>query len=212
MRCFQITESVQLGMEVVRSAYPIIPTPPTCPRLILAEEIAQLILELPDGNLRYGAHLDPNGRRFSPEMEVDIGKDHIMLGRPARRTSDRKALVLLGTAGGEGGKVFLSANTYDSEVAGGKKPRVKRCYRAFPDAGVIPLCNDEEVARANRGVMFLNLLVLMYEGASFRIFRNGKLEGASPQMFVHWNGETLRTTIPRRYEDRTGAFFETAGA
>jgi len=211
MRCFQITETVRLGMEVVRSAYPIIPTPPTCPRLILADEIARHILELPDGDLRYGSTRDANGRPFSPEMEVDIGKDHIMLGRPTKRT-DRKALVLLGTAGGDGGKVFLSANTYDSEVAGGKKPRVKRCYRAFPDAGVIPLCSDAEVARVNKGVMFLELLVLMYEGASFRIFRNGKLEGASPQMFVHWNGETLRTTIPRRYEDRAGAFFETVGA
>ena len=201
MHLFQVTEGVRLGLPIVRDDFPHIPTPNGCSgRLLLDEPIVQFIQSRP-----------PDRALRLKSASVDFGKDAILFKKPARRP-ERLALVHIETAAGDGGKVYLTANAYD-EVFKNNKPPVERRYKTFPGLGTQPFCTDETLTEVNKGVEFLDVVALMYPGASFRIYRNGRLEGASPQMFVHWNGMELRATLPRRYDERAAAgFFESAGA
>lgn len=199
MNLFQVTEGVRPGLPIVRDEFPHIPTPIGCStRLLLDEPLVEVIQSRPrDRTLRLN------------RASVDFGRDSMLFKKPGRRP-ERLALVRVETAAGVDGKVFLTANSYDVAM---KKNEVKRDYRRFPDAGITAFCTDEYLAAVHQGVEFLDVVALMYPGASFRLFRNGRLEGASPQMFVHWNGTELRATLPRRYDERAAAgFFESAVA
>jgi hypothetical protein len=208
MQCFQVTEQVSLGLPLVWGGWPRITTPPNCPQLLFEESSAKLVLELcerlPLKQVRYGVGVTREGRRYAADMHVERTDAHVMFRRVMPK-SDKLALVRVETAAGAGGKVFLTANAYDSVMNGGKPP-VKRHFHAFPDAGTVPFCNnEEEVARMNAGVEFLDVLIMMYERASFRIFRTGHLEGASPKLSVHWNGRELWMTQPPGHRTRQRA-------
>jgi hypothetical protein len=209
MHCFTVGDRAIPGFWVVRDSYPHIVPPSGCPPLLLEEPLAKFIKSLPsDGDIRYG--LEENSPVRTASMQVDITPEHILLRRSTNR-SDRQALVHVVTAAGVGGKVCLTANSYD--VVQAKNKQVSRVFRPFPDAGVLPVCTTGFVDAAKAGVEFLDIMVQLYPGASFRVCRNGRLEGASPEMYVHWNGHTLNVVLPRkwRYEEaRAAGFFDAA--
>lgn len=202
MHCFQIIERVMVGLPILwkDDAVPYISQPKGC-----------------IGELRLDDALATGISKHSPDdlpmrlarASIDVGSDFLMFRKPIRR-HERLAMVHITTCGGEGGKVYLTANSYDVEM---RRDKVERVYRRFPDAGVNPLCKPETLEEIAGGVEELDVLAMLHPGASFRIYRDGKLEGASPQMFVHWNGSELRSTLPRRYEERAaGGFFGSAPA
>jgi hypothetical protein len=198
MRCYQVLEEVKAGIPVVLGAgqeghvCPYLPTPAGCSmRLLLDPQITSFIGSIPEQQVRLS------------DVHVEFGDGYILFkGRKMYRSMrDRQCLVHVVTAGGEGGKVRLTSNSYATRLKGSKVPEVQRVYDPFPDEGVLAFCTPEELERINAGVDYLDVLLVMHKGASFRIQRNGGLEGASPQLFVHWNGEDLSMNVPRRYVD-----------
>ncbi len=199
MRCFQILEEVKQGIPVLIGKgeeghiCPYLPTPAGCNmRLLLDPQITDFIKTIPEHPVRLN------------DVNVEFGDGYIVFKGRKRygRLRDRQCLVHVVTAGGDGGKVCLTSNSYVAQLKNRKVPEVQRVYNAFPDDGILAFCTDEELERVNNGVDYLDVVLVMHKGASFRIQRNGALEGASPQMFVHWNGEDLSLSLPRRYVAR----------
>lgn len=109
---------------------------------------------------------------------------------------DRRALVVVETAGGLGGTVKLYANTMSEEVDE-KTHRVVRKANAFPPPGV-------ELIAERQSSVGPEFLVSMLPGASFRIVRSGKLpKDAAPELVVLWNGrwDFNAARDPRRRTD-----------
>jgi hypothetical protein len=164
--------------------------------VLLEEQLYKAVEELPRGPVRL------------KRATLEAGKEYLLLRRCAPTKGEGQALVHVCVAAGEKGQVFVSANAYDEVLERG---RVGRAYKAFPGLGVQPLCTDTALEHARHGGEFLDLLVIMNQGSSFRVLRTGQLEGASPQLFVHWSGRELRCTVPGRYaEGRAAGFFEAA--
>jgi hypothetical protein len=99
-------------------------------------------------------------------------------------SNDQQLLLRLGTAGGVGGKAYLTANVLEEKMDQG---RVSKHPSPFPSLGVQPLCTDEELARLQKGVEAIDLLLLMNPGANFCVRRTGGLEGAPPVLAVKWS-------------------------
>jgi hypothetical protein len=158
----------------------------------------------PDTEASYGVGRDGNTR----PMYIDIDAQHLLLGPPMPR-SDRMALVRLATSAGIGGRVVVTSSNWDGVMKG---KRVHREHHRLPDVGIVPICTPEVLEEMSKGVSDLDLLVQMYEGSGLRIYRNGNLEGASPQCFLHWDGHSMRMTVPKRYEERAAAGFFEASA
>jgi hypothetical protein len=200
MYCFQVTERVNVGLPILwDDEGPSLEQPEGWP--------GQLKLDAPLAEGIVWASEFGVTRLW--QTSLDVGVNYLLFKKPSK-TNERIALVHIATAAGVGGKVYLTANAYEEVM----QHKVTREYRPFPGAGVTPLCKPEVVAAANAGVDALNMLVMMHPGASFRIRRNGKLEGASPQLFVQWNGSALEHTLPRRYryEERATTGFLSAEA
>jgi hypothetical protein len=205
MRCYRVTERVKKGLLVHTEheqgqVHPFIPTPDGCPmRLFLDTQLTAAIQSCDPVELRL----------VSARVEF---ADGYILFRSAPRSHDRQAFVRVETAGGVDGQVKLTANSYTTALKkSGHFPEVARRYAEFPDAGVVPFCTPEELDRVAKGVDFLDVLLVMHKGASFRIERTGELDGASPELFVHWNGYDLKIDVPRRYREAAVAVLEPAG-
>lgn len=108
---------------------------------------------------------------------------------------DRRAIVAVETCPGVGGAVKLYANT-SREWEDEKKQRVMKEPNPFPPPGITVLA-ERDSSLGNK-----EYLLLMVPGASFRIVRSGRLNGAPPELVVVWNG---RWREPQAYmpEHRT---------
>jgi len=88
---------------------------------------------------------------------------------------DLQALVLVRTQPGEGGSIWLTSNWVNEEISG---ERVVRKCRPFEEAvGVESI--------VSKGDMHL---IRMAPGASFRVCRNGRLQGKDPELTFMWTG------------------------
>jgi hypothetical protein len=190
MHCFRVGEStkrgllVQTGRDAEGWLYPYIPTPAGCSmKLMLDEELTRIINDAPATLLRLS------------EAELKFG-DGVLLFKSAPKRHDKQALLRVETAAGTGGVARLTSGSYTSTLVGGEAPRVYPRYHPFPDAGVLSFCTKEELQRVNRGVDFLDVIMLMHQGARCRIQRTGQLDGASPWMDLRWTGDRLI----RKYE------------
>jgi hypothetical protein len=94
-----------------------------------------------------------------------------------QRSGDNRALVLVETAAGVGGKIRLAADR-QKEWYDETKRRVIRQNLPIEEAAGITVYADLES----------HFLVGMAAGASFRIMRNGGLFGAFPEFIVRWEG------------------------
>lgn len=134
-------------------------------------------------------------------------------------TPSQVAIVHIATQAGEGGILRVIANTYVEilikEIWGSS--RVEQITNEFPPPGV-ELLNPEHVeiekecfvdAICFKGVCSWKeefkhlsttppLLLRMVPNSSFRICRTGNLEGAFPEFLVSWNGNSLRTIVPKK--------------
>jgi hypothetical protein len=196
MHCWSLGEKAKLGIAINREEHPHITVPEGCPlMLMLDKELTEFTERIPPGV----ATLERAGIVF--EHGVMVLKN---LGNVA---STRQALVRIETAGGVNGKVRLTAEAYDDDMQHGEG---KKLRHPFPPPGVEAICTDEWKNKYRKGVDILDLFVIMSPKTSFRIERDGQLEGASPEMFVRWTGATLFAEVPRRYRDYeerdTGAF------
>lgn len=192
MRCFQVMEEVKQGIPVLIGSgeeghvAPYLPTPPGCTmRLLLDTQITDCVKDC--------FNTDPDYPHALKDVNVEFGDGFILFRGKKKhgRLHDRQCLVRVVTAGGVGGKVRLTSNSYVTQLRGRKVPEVQRAYNAFPDDGVLTFCTAEELERINEGVAYLDVVLVMHKGASFRIQRNGALEGASPWMSIQWTGEGI---------------------
>lgn len=176
MHCYELTDSVRAGLSVSRSGVPHIPTPHGCLGTVtLDEPMVEAIDFMPE-----------EAEVRLKRVTLNLRRGEVLLKKAVQ--DDRLALLRICPAAGDGGRVRLTANAYDTKLERGS---VGRVYRPFPDAGIQPLCTDDVLAQANEGVELLDILVMMYPGASFRVIRNGRLRDqtgaeASPEMFVKW--------------------------
>lgn len=217
MHCFQVADTIAAGLLVTRRRYEEVPpyrvptsvnvdphivTPPGCAlQVLLDPELAE------DEDVRAA----PPGNLYLTAADLKYKQGSLVLTR-ARLKGERQALVRIETAGGVFGKAFVTSNTYDENMERG---HVRRVYHPFPSVGVQALCTPEELARIRNGLEFVDVLVLMQPGSSFRIKRTGKLEGAAPWMSVKWdiNERTqeleLTSHVPerfRRHQERNRPF------
>lgn len=112
-------------------------------------------------------------------MHADVEEDKIV----RERVRTPKALVLIETAPGIGGKIKFKSTSFTEHYDEGEK-RVKRKYREdFPPPGVRVLTEGKSGERGRC------LLLEMLPGASFRIERTGTLDGAPGVLTVVWKGQ-----------------------
>lgn len=191
MFLFSLAETVRPGIAIDRDEHPSICNPPGCSAIVLlSQAITDMVERLPPGV--------PWLKRANATI-----REGVLILEPfrGRGTGVMQAIVHIGTAAGVRGKVFLRSSVRDEElVSGWVRPR----HQLFPPVGVQPLCKPELLAELNKGVDMLDLLVMMNPGARFRIERTGKLEGASPLMFVRWSGreDGLSVEYPRGRHER----------
>lgn len=108
------------------------------------------------------------------------------------RSRSNTVLVHVDTMAGEGGRLWYEANSW-SEV---RTSRVIRQYHEFPSAGVDVLA----IGYGPGGEP--HALVKMIPGASFRICRDGDLDGASPVIVVVWSGSVLSAFPPKKFQKK----------
>ncbi len=106
---------------------------------------------------------------------------------PARYKEKNLALVYVHTAAGHNGKLWFSANVWDERLHDG---RVVREYRPFPAVGVDVLA----IGTGPTGEP--EALLQMHQGASFRIQRDGDLQGLPPTLVVSWTGSVMKCFEP----------------
>ncbi len=204
MYLFSLTEQVRPGIIVNRDDGASVTTPPFCSMiLMLGQELADFVEKLPPGV--------PWLKRAAATFNANV-----LVLKPERgRTQQAQALVHIQTAGGAGGRVFMSSNVYTEKLERGA---VVQQYEQFPPVGIEPLCKSEYADQLLfEGVEMLDLLVIMNPGSSFRLRRTGNLRDqhgtqASPLMFVRWNGHDLRCTRPRKFDFASSQRFVEATA
>jgi hypothetical protein len=184
MHCFEVDERVKRGLRIARFPEPHIPVLGREP-LLLDPKLTEFINAIP--------------RELEGDLLIESAVVHFHGGAPRLAPEppnwrDTKALVRV-TTQTIGGALELSANSYIEDLRDG---RVTRKRLPFPPIGVQIVHGGPEPIR-NKNDSTLELLLILEEGASFRIFRTGELEGASPEIFVHWRGGNLETTVPRRF-------------
>lgn len=110
--------------------------------------------------------------------------------------NDRRALVLVATAAGEGGRISFLPNTMVDRFNAVDKRVYRVPHGVFPPPG-IEVLGERKLDDGSE-----ETLLMMYPGASFRIHRTGDLQGAAPQLKLCWDGSwtkeakssALRTT------------------
>lgn len=217
MHCYSLTEQVMTGIVITRASdgYPHISTPEGCPFvLLLDKQLTDVVERIPPAievTLADGRTVTQSTAGPLWLDHADVGFEHgVFVLKTARVPGPGQALVRIETAGGDGGRVFLTGNAYDERFI---KGRVKWCYRPFPPTGVNPLVESTFLERLRfEGAEMLDLFVIMSPGASFRIWRTGRLEGASPTLVVQWTGRTLHCRPTGGYDARGPVAFATAGA
>lgn len=113
-------------------------------------------------------------------LDVQKGEDGLLV-LPEKDGRDQRALVHVTTAAGVGGVVTLHCNQMEEKV----DPRTRRVVRSLQsiDAAV-----GVTVLAEIPGPTGTEYLVSMLAGASFRIARTGRLEGAPSELTVLWGG------------------------
>ena len=184
MRCYEVTDHSRSGLWIARFPEPHVPVRGREP-LLLDPKLTELIQAIPK------------------EVEGDLLLDSAILlfqgGAPRLAPEppnwrDNKALVRVMTQT-LNGTLALSAHSYTEELRAG---RVVRNPLPFPPIGVTVVRGSVEPI-GEKGDISLELLLVLEDGASFRITRTGDLQKASPEIFVHWRGGRLETSVPRRF-------------
>ncbi len=142
-----------------------------------------------------------NGAVTSPEMleefpgltELRLMRAEVSTNAPLRLIRERNpksSCCLVHVATDNVGPLWFEANSYREEVVRG---RVVRVYDPFPAPGI------ETVAWGMTSNGSPQGLFVMHPGSSFRICRQGDLQGASPRLIVAWPGSTLKCFAPAKY-------------
>src|SRR5262245_36292419 len=197
MRCFRVDEQAAVGIPLTTSPEGlyievgdehVMLDPDLTQRIQTARE--QVLLKIKEClyTERIGIHqLTPEELEELMDME-EQAQDQLSLlyvdveeGKLVReRTPSPKALVLVETSPGIGGRISFKSTAFD-EVCNPGSTRVWRRYREdFPPPGV------QVVAEGENGKKGKCLLVQMIPGSSFRIERTGELEGAPGVLTVAW--------------------------
>jgi hypothetical protein len=185
MKCFELTEDVQEGLRVVVDpcddiSFRLGEERPT--DIPLGQTFVRLLRE---GGIQGAV-------RLHRADVLDLGDNKHKLSKE-RDVRDRRALLAVRTAAAPNGQVRVHANSY-SEVE--ENGRVSRKYNDFPTPGISLVASGQCIRGDTTWEEFLLVLV---PGASFRVARNGDLEGAAPEMVVAWNGYKMRSEVPRKF-------------
>jgi hypothetical protein len=181
MELFEITEGIRSGIRIVRDGEPHLHRPSGCPLDIrLHPQLIGVIEEVDK---------EGPGLRLA-RATLDFAPNNLLLLKKAmpQGAVQQQVLVYIGTAGGVGGKAYLTANVFEEQIDQG---RVRKRPSSFPSLGVQALCTDEELARVRAGVDILDVIVILNPGANCCIRRSGALEGAHRLLTVRWNGAWL---------------------
>lgn len=186
MRGFEITETVSCGIPIVREGEPHIAVPAGCAVDVrLHYKLLDFIASLKSdtAKLQIGEKRD---RQFTLQQPA---ANNLLLLCPFSGLQDHRALVRLYTAGGVGGKVYLTANVL--EETRNARGHVSKRPSAFPPLGVQHFCDDEQLEKVRSGVDALDVLVVMGPGSNICIRRTGNLEGAQSVLSLRWNGAVM---------------------
>jgi hypothetical protein len=164
MHLFEVTEDVRPGLKIIRGdGEPRIAVPDGCPfGMRLHNSIIDVINEEED---------PPDTVLRLTKASLDIRSEAVVL-RP-ETGPELTALVHVGTAGGVGGKAYMTGGVMQE-----KKERgwVRRQPSQFPPLGVQPFCTEDDLGRARTGMDILDVLLVMDPGAHFCINRTGDLD------------------------------------
>jgi hypothetical protein len=202
MRGFEVTERVRCGIKIFRDgSEPHIAKPLGCTRDI---RLHPQLLDYIAGLRSKTAKLRLADSPYKQITLSPVANDLILLS-PYSGHRDNMALVHLCTAGGVGGKAYLTANVL--EETQNERGEVSKRISAFPSLGVQAFCSDEELERLRAGVDMVDVLLQMRKGSNFCVRRTGELEGAQAVLTIKWTGSLLLIDgqpIPqRRSSDRS---------
>lgn len=120
---------------------------------------------------------------------LDVAGDELI---PEQDVRDRRALLLVETVPGGGGHISITANNVIETVD--RTGWVTRVPGPFPPPGI--------TVNASKPEAYSHLLTLL-PGASFRIKRSGKLEGAPHTLVVQWQPSWQRDHLRGKIEEYT---------
>jgi hypothetical protein len=190
MKCYTVTEDKQTTRLVIEDEGVMSPEP----RVTIGAPGASTVLTLePELERLFTAACEKLELKRLELARCDL------IGRPVPRLAresgrDSRALVHVATIAGPGGRLWFEANSYKEFI--NKRGRVDREYDTFPPPGVEVVVTGMGPSGEPQG------LFIMSPGSSFRICRNGALEGASPVLIVAWPGSSLRVFPPKKYEEK----------
>lgn len=189
MRCFEVDETVKSGLRVVRFPKPRVPL-----------------------RGRDKIHLDPKLTSFIKRIPwrcqgdlvlltgvLSTRKGQLVISPEPPEWQDSQALVHVTTQTLNG----TIAVTSNASVERQKQGRKAREWLPLPNDEVTPVLGHWPVD-LGEGALSLELLLVMEAASSFRIIRTGDLQGASPEIVVHWSGDDLTISVPTEYRAMHG--------
>lgn len=208
MKCFELREEIVAGIQPVEYENDMFFQIGVGPATIipLGKLVRDALSELKADNLpwRLGvADFSSDGESIVRETKPECRW---------RWQEDRRALVLVQTAAGCGtangeGKLIFSARSFTERVS--RKGKVVKEYHPF-----VTTSDDTWLGQPMTGIEIVaagcgpngepNALLVMREGASFRIYRTGDVGDAPREINVKWTGKMLTKWARGRYpKDRS---------
>jgi hypothetical protein len=184
MKCFELTENVTTGLSVMVDP---------CDDVVFRLG-AQQPTDIPIGRgfvelLREAGVKGEVRLKWADVLEVE---STLKIARERDR-GDQRALLAVRTAPPQHGKMYCLANSYDEVEQNG---RVSREFRPFPSLGVTVIAEGKCIQGDD---CWDEKLLLLSPGASFRVVRKGRLEGAAPEIVVAWNGRDMHAHVPKKF-------------
>jgi hypothetical protein len=207
MRCFEVFERVRPGISVIRDGgEPRIAVPSGCgidvrlhPRIIAVINS----LQSKEAALFVGDH-------HERQVSILLAANNLMILQPYTGQQDHLALVHVCTAGGVGGKAYLTANVLEEDED--QTGRVFKRPSTFPPRGVQHYVTEKELAQVRTGIEMLDILLMMRPGSNFCVRRTGDLEGAQSVLSIRWSGFLMQIDGPKPSNTRyTGGAAGLAG-
>jgi hypothetical protein len=189
MRCFEVDDRVKPGVRIVRCPEPRVPLRGR-ERLHLDPKLKDFIRKIP--------------RKYEGDLVLEAAVLSYRDGSPLLSPeppdwSDEQALVHVTTQTLNGTVAVTSTRSLERSRRG----RKRREWLPFPGEGVTPVLGRWPVNLGD-GALSLELVLVMEPSASFRIIRTGELEGASPEIVVHWSGGELSISVPSEFREMHG--------
>lgn len=169
-KLFTITETVQVGLEVINNEAGGHP---------LHTGLQRLVTRACNGLEQ------PEVRLLAADFDDGEGKD---LWVTEKNEHDRRAIVLLRLVTYAGESALLLASTKQEELQS-RAARVTRKYKPFEEAVGVELLLEQIMPTLDASLQIKEYLIELTPGAAFTIQRTGVRDGAPALRTVRWDGK-----------------------